>query len=247
MKNPDCPKCGKILDTFADDYWCPRCRKKYTKSELVSNKQVSNEENVGMNNEEKELLACKQAILTNKRLYLVREQAEYGGLWFQTGKEVSFEERKTKKEKEVIEFKDIVEAYTSNSIVPKVVLRLSNNSTKEFSAGDTRSGFDKATSLFMGTSYWLSNTQKGMQISCDRWVNRINSTRMAKEKIQIILDFSSLKDALSKGGIVMTAYKCPICNGTLDLPEAGKVLICKYCGTPIKPIDIFEKVKSLIQ
>jgi acetyl-CoA carboxylase beta subunit len=25
------------------------------------------------------------------------------------------------------------------------------------------------------------------------------------------------------------------------------VLICKHCGTPIKPVDIFEKIKSLIQ
>jgi uncharacterized Zn finger protein (UPF0148 family) len=68
-----------------------------------------------------------------------------------------------------------------------------------------------------------------------------------KEKVQIILDFSSLKDVMSKGGIVMTSYKCPECNAKLDIPETGKVLICKYCGTPIKPVDIFEKVKSLIQ
>jgi DNA-directed RNA polymerase subunit RPC12/RpoP len=45
----------------------------------------------------------------------------------------------------------------------------------------------------------------------------------------------------------MTSYKCPECNAKLDIPETGKVLICKYCGTPIKPVDIFEKVKSLIQ
>ena len=75
------------------------------------------------------------------------------------------------------------------------------------------------------------------------------SGEMDKEKqaIQIILDFSSLKDAMSKGGLVMTTYKCPNCNGMVDLPEAGKVLICKYCGTPIKPVDIFEKIKSLMQ
>ena len=68
-----------------------------------------------------------------------------------------------------------------------------------------------------------------------------------KEKVQIILDFSALKDVMSKGGIVMTSYKCPECNAKLDIPEAGKVLICKYCGTPIKPVDIFEKIKLLIQ
>ena len=75
------------------------------------------------------------------------------------------------------------------------------------------------------------------------------SGQMEKENanIQIILDFSSLKDAMSKGGLVMTTYKCPNCNGMVDIPEAGKVLICQYCGTPIKPVDIFEKIKSLIQ
>ena len=67
-----------------------------------------------------------------------------------------------------------------------------------------------------------------------------------KERVQIILDFSALKDTLSKGGVVMTAYNCPNCSAMVDLPEAGKVLICKHCGTPIKPVDIFEKIKSLL-
>jgi DNA-directed RNA polymerase subunit RPC12/RpoP len=64
--------------------------------------------------------------------------------------------------------------------------------------------------------------------------------------IQILLDFSALKDALSKGGIVMTTYNCPKCNAAIDLPEAGKVLVCGYCGTRIKPVDIFEKIRSLL-
>jgi DNA-directed RNA polymerase subunit RPC12/RpoP len=65
--------------------------------------------------------------------------------------------------------------------------------------------------------------------------------------IQIVIDFSSLKDVMSKGGLVMTTYKCPNCNAMVKIPEAGKVLMCEYCGTPIKPVDIFEKIKSLIQ
>lgn len=67
-----------------------------------------------------------------------------------------------------------------------------------------------------------------------------------KEHVQIILDFSSLKDVMFKGGLVMTTYKCPNCSGILKLPEEGKILMCEYCGTPIKPVDIFEKIKSLI-
>jgi hypothetical protein len=75
------------------------------------------------------------------------------------------------------------------------------------------------------------------------------SGEMDKEKAneQIILDFSSLKDVMAKGGLVMTTYKCPNCNGMVNIPEAGKVLMCQYCGTPIKPVDIFEKIKSLMQ
>lgn len=74
------------------------------------------------------------------------------------------------------------------------------------------------------------------------------SGEMNKDKanVQIILDFSSLKDVMSKGGLVMATYKCPNCNGMVDIPEAGKVLMCKYCSTPIKPVDIFEKIKSLM-
>lgn len=68
----------------------------------------------------------------------------------------------------------------------------------------------------------------------------------AKENVQIVFDFSSLKDEFVKGGIVMTTCKCPNCNAMVDIPETGKVLICKYCGAPIKAVDIFEKIKSLI-
>lgn len=71
--------------------------------------------------------------------------------------------------------------------------------------------------------------------------------RKDNDRIQIVLDFSSLKDVMVKGGLVMTTYKCPNCNGMVPIPEAGKVLLCEYCGTPIKPVDIFEKIKALIQ
>jgi DNA-directed RNA polymerase subunit RPC12/RpoP len=213
---------------------CEKCyREVYENSPALSKGDSANDKSDC--SDEKELLVCKHAILTDKKLYIIQE---ING-WLETIKV-----------KEPINFKDIVEVYTSNSTVPKVVLRLSNNSTKEFSAGDTRSGLDKATSFFIGTDFFLLNTQKGMQVSCERWVNLINNAMQKdkeKERIQIIIDFSSLKDVMSKGGIVMTSYKCPECNGKLDIPETGKVLICSYCGTPIKPVDIFEKIKSLIQ
>jgi hypothetical protein len=71
-------------------------------------------------------------------------------------------------------------------------------------------------------------------------------TEKQKEQVKIILDFSSLKDVMVKGGLVMSAYKCPNCSGMINLPEEGKVIMCQYCGTSIKPIDIFEKIKALI-
>ena len=70
--------------------------------------------------------------------------------------------------------------------------------------------------------------------------NQIQSQK-EKEHIQIVLDFSSLKDVMSKGGFVMSTYKCPNCNGMIDIPEAGKVLVCQYCGTTIKPVDILRE------
>jgi hypothetical protein len=80
-----------------------------------------------------------------------------------------------------------------------------------------------------------------------QWASAINMLISKGKRVQVVLDFSSLKDVMAKGGIVMTAYKCPVCNGKLEIPEVGKVLICSYCGTPIKPVDIFEKIKDLIQ
>jgi len=75
---------------------------------------------------------------------------------------------------------------------------------------------------------------------------RIEKAQM-KEKVQIILDFSSLKQIMKKGGLVMTTFRCPSCGASLDFPKTGKVIVCKYCDVPIKPVDIFEKIRSLIE
>ena len=67
-----------------------------------------------------------------------------------------------------------------------------------------------------------------------------------REHVQVVLDFSSIRETLSKGGIVMSTFKCPQCAGALELPETGKQTTCKYCGASIKPIDIFDKIKSIV-
>jgi hypothetical protein len=158
---------------------------------------------------------------------------------------------------ETILLSDVLEVFTQQggfTSYSKLVLRLKDGKSKEYSICLTKenrpsqaktvlnllSGFDSS----IGSDYSI-----GSKNTIDRWVNLINKARMENEKecVQIIIDFSSLKEVMAKGGIVMTSYKCPECNGKLDVPEAGKVLICSYCGTPIKPVDIFEKIKSLIQ
>ncbi len=67
------------------------------------------------------------------------------------------------------------------------------------------------------------------------------------KRIQVVLDFSSLKKTIEKGGVIMTPFKCPSCNAMLPLPDHGKLLICEYCNAPIKAIDLFEKIKSLLE
>jgi DNA-directed RNA polymerase subunit RPC12/RpoP len=61
-----------------------------------------------------------------------------------------------------------------------------------------------------------------------------------------IVDFASLRVFLTENGVVMSAYNCPKCGNMVDLPENGKILICKHCGNPIKPTEIAEKIKQLI-
>jgi hypothetical protein len=79
---------------------------------------------------------------------------------------------------------------------------------------------------------------------------QIKRERIQKEKqrehVQVVLDFSSIRDTLAKGGIVATTFKCPQCSGPLDLPETGRQTACRYCGAVIRPVDLFDKIKSLV-
>ena len=69
----------------------------------------------------------------------------------------------------------------------------------------------------------------------------------APEPLPKIATFSELKNVLTKTGLIMSACKCPKCSAMVDIPEIGKVLVCRHCGTPIKPADIFKRIKSLTQ
>ena len=67
-----------------------------------------------------------------------------------------------------------------------------------------------------------------------------------RERVQVILDFSAIRDTLSKGGLALSSLKCPECLGALELPETGKQTTCKYCGATIRPVDVFDKIKNIV-
>jgi DNA-directed RNA polymerase subunit RPC12/RpoP len=62
------------------------------------------------------------------------------------------------------------------------------------------------------------------------------------ESFQIVLDFSSLRDVMTKNGITIMNFVCPSCHSTVKIPEAGNILICQYCREPIRPNEIFKKI-----
>lgn len=67
-----------------------------------------------------------------------------------------------------------------------------------------------------------------------------------KAKVSIVMDFSSLKEYMNTGGLVLRTFKCPSCGASIGLPEGGETVKCSYCSTMVKAEDIFEKIQSLI-
>jgi hypothetical protein len=63
-----------------------------------------------------------------------------------------------------------------------------------------------------------------------------------KEIVQLILDFPSLNNLMTKNGMTITKFECPNCKGAVKIPEAGNIVICQYCRTPIRPNEIFKKI-----
>jgi NADH pyrophosphatase NudC (nudix superfamily) len=67
-----------------------------------------------------------------------------------------------------------------------------------------------------------------------------------KERVHILLDFSSLRDYMNKGGLALRSVRCPECNAPVELPDSGNQIKCEHCGNLIYAQDIFEKIKALI-
>ena len=71
-------------------------------------------------------------------------------------------------------------------------------------------------------------------------------TEKKKEKVQIVLDFSGLKEYMERGGLSLQQTKCPSCGAPIKLPEKGNQITCEYCKSTIYAQDIFQKIKDLI-
>ena len=72
-------------------------------------------------------------------------------------------------------------------------------------------------------------------------------TEKKKERVHLMIEFTTIKDFLAKGGILnLQAVKCPVCGGRLKLPEKGSSTTCDHCGTEIYAQDIFDRMKDLI-
>ncbi len=67
-----------------------------------------------------------------------------------------------------------------------------------------------------------------------------------KERVQVIVDFSFLKDYMEKGGMVVQKISCANCGASMHLPEKGNTVDCPYCRTTHRVQDVFERVRQLI-
>jgi ribosomal protein S27AE len=90
----------------------------------------------------------------------------------------------------------------------------------------------------------------------EQWQGRIKTDVEAKmqsieaekrrERVQIVLDFGSLKEYMIRGGLILQVIKCPECGAPMKLPNSGDRTICKHCGNTILAQDIFEKIRSIV-
>lgn len=67
-----------------------------------------------------------------------------------------------------------------------------------------------------------------------------------KERVQVIVDFSFLKNYMEKGGMVVQKINCTNCGASMHLPEKGNTVDCPYCRTTHRVQDVFERVRQLI-
>jgi len=67
-----------------------------------------------------------------------------------------------------------------------------------------------------------------------------------KPKKVLVIDFAKIVEKLKETGVVIKAVKCPVCGGSVDLPEKGDIVKCPYCGTTLKAIDVYKLLKKIL-
>jgi hypothetical protein len=95
--------------------------------------------------------------------------------------------------------------------------------------------------LVKDPALWQNQIMSAMRTKLEKIENE-----KTRERVQLVLDFSGLKDYMTKGGLVLQTMKCPECGAPLKLPESGNQTKCEHCGNTILAQDIFEKIKNLI-
>lgn len=65
-------------------------------------------------------------------------------------------------------------------------------------------------------------------------------------KVQYVIDFSFLRAEMQRGGLTLHVIKCPSCGANVDLPSEGNRFSCQYCRSTIHAMDVFERVKGLL-
>jgi uncharacterized Zn finger protein (UPF0148 family) len=84
-------------------------------------------------------------------------------------------------------------------------------------------------------------------VSLDRFnYFRAKIIEQKQKRVAVTLDFSSLKSAMEKGGLVLTTLTCPKCNAPLKIPAGGTETVCQHCGSTVYAQDIFKKLKTLL-
>jgi hypothetical protein len=94
---------------------------------------------------------------------------------------------------------------------------------------------------------------KEHEIELKNWLRAIVEQRKEslqqeekRKRVQVVIDFSFLKSAAERGGLVLTTISCPYCGGRVELPKSGSVCKCNHCGREVYATDIFEKIKNLL-
>jgi len=73
---------------------------------------------------------------------------------------------------------------------------------------------------------------------------RSERIREIESEKKVAVDFSSIRDLLQKGGIVLYTLKCPNCGAPLELPESGNKTKCEHCGATVYAEDILKKLRE---